>query len=49
MERLRQQLLEIIEPSEDNLRIYFLKGERSQFLEAYGRDLHVDFQKPLII
>lgn len=49
MERLRQRLLEIINVEEDNLRIYFLKGERDQFLETHGKNLYIDFDGPLIV
>lgn len=49
MERLRQRLLDIIDTEEDNLRIYHLKGERNRFLEAYGRNLYVDYDGPLIV
>lgn len=49
MERLRQRLLDIIDEEEDNLRIYFLRGERERFLESYGQNPYVDFTGPLIV
>jgi CRISPR-associated protein Cas2 len=48
-ERLRQRLRGIMNEDEDNLRIYHLKGERDQFVECYGRNLYLDFEKPLIV
>jgi CRISPR-associated protein Cas2 len=48
-ERLRARLTEIIDPKEDSLRIYTLRGRREESVEAYGRDLYVDFKGPLIL
>lgn len=48
LERLRQRLLQIINPEEDSLRIYFLRGRREDVLEVYGRDGYVDFREPLV-
>jgi len=49
LERLRQQLLKIIDPQEDSLRIYFLRGSREEVVEVYGRDGYVDFRGPLMV
>ena len=48
MEMLRMRLLKAIEKSEDNLRIYLLRGRREDVVEAYGKDSYVDFQDILI-
>ncbi len=49
LERLRQKLLDIIDTNEDNLRIYFLQGSRSKFVQTYGKNKWMDFDGPLII
>lgn len=49
LERLRQKLLDRIDADKDSLRIYFLRGKREEVVEAYGRDLYVDFSGPLVI
>jgi CRISPR-associated protein Cas2 len=49
MERLRRKTLGIIDNEEDNLRIYFLKGARKDYLEAYGRDSYINFRDPLVV
>ena len=48
-ERFRQRLLEILDPAEDSLRIYKLKGKREESVEAYGRDAWIDFKAPLVL
>jgi len=49
MEVFRARLLKAIEPSEDSLRIYTLRGGRDGCIQAYGSDVYVNFQAPLII
>ena len=49
MEVFRARLLKVIEPSEDSLRIYMLRGGRDTSVEAHGKDSYVDFQKLLVI
>lgn len=49
LERLRQRLLEILQPAEDSLRFYRLGPDRSAVVEAYGRDHYVDFTAPLVV
>lgn len=49
MERLRVKLRTAIEPDEDSLRIYHLKGLRGDFIEAYGQDKYIDFQEDTLI
>ena len=46
---LRKRLLGIIDTDKDNLRVYHLHGERSKYLEAFGRDRYVDFGEPLVV
>jgi len=49
MEVFRGRLVKAIEPSEDSLRIYTLRGGRAGCVQFYGHDKYVDFQAPLII
>ncbi|MFW8628121.1 MULTISPECIES: CRISPR-associated endonuclease Cas2 [unclassified Deinococcus] len=46
---LRQKLLDILDPTEDSIRIYRLRQPRDSFVEAYGRDRYVNFHDPLIL
>ena len=46
---LRQRLLACINPHEDNLRIYRLVEPRERYVEAYGKNLYVDFDEPLVL
>lgn len=48
-EDLRAQLLKIIDPKLDNLRIYRLFASREQFVESFGIDRYIDFEQPLIL
>jgi CRISPR-associated protein Cas2 len=48
-EKLRYRLLEEINVSEDNLRLYRLPENVEQFREIYGRKPDVDFEGPLVI
>jgi CRISPR-associated protein Cas2 len=48
-EAMRAQLLKVIDPGEDNLRIYRLRGKREDVVESYGRDYYVDYTEPLIV
>lgn len=47
-ERLRQRLTKIIEPSEDSLRVYQLRGGREGAIEILGLDRYVNFTDTLI-
>jgi len=47
-ERFRQRLMKIVEPSEDSLRIYQLRGGREGAIETYGLDKYVSFADTLI-
>jgi len=49
LERLRQRLRRAMNPDEDSVRIYHLRGRRSEVVESYGRDGWVDFDAPLIL
>jgi CRISPR-associated protein Cas2 len=46
--RLRIELLDIVDPEEDSLRFYFLRGPREEVVEAHGRDSYLDYHGPLI-
>lgn len=48
-ETLRAQLLKVIQPKLDSLRLYKLASERSQCLESFGIDRYTDFDEPLIM
>lgn len=47
--RLRSKLVSIISPESDSLRIYFLKGLRSEYIESYGIDKYIDFEEDTLI
>jgi CRISPR-associated protein Cas2 len=48
LEELEAQLLRVIDPDRDSLRIYILYGGRERCLRAYGNDRYRDFDAPLI-
>lgn len=48
-EALLHRLKKTIEPSEDSLRVYTLRGRREDAVEAFGRDCYRDFEGPLIL
>ena len=48
-ERLKKKLLSIINPEEDSLRIYHLRGKREEYLEAFGLDRYMDFGEALVV
>ena len=47
--RLRQQLLDVIEPTEDSLRFYFLGSNWEYKVEHYGKNPSLNMEGPLII
>jgi len=49
LERLRHKLKAIIDPEQDSLRIYYLRGKREDCVEVYGLDRYVDFNGPLVV
>lgn len=48
-EVMRMRLLKAISTNEDSLRIYTLKGDREDAVEAFGKDTYVDFKDPLVV
>lgn len=48
-ERLLARLEDAIQPGEDSLRVYTLKGGRDAAVQTLGRDGYVDFADPLIV
>lgn len=47
--RLRSKLVGIINKERDSLRIYRLKGIRSEYIESYGIDKYIDFDEDTLI
>jgi CRISPR-associated protein Cas2 len=47
--RLRQALLEEINPSEDSLRLYMLGADPGQRVEHYGQRPTIDFEDSLVV
>lgn len=45
--KMRADLLKILQPTEDSLRIYWLAQPREKNLEVHGRDAYIDFSGPL--
>jgi CRISPR-associated protein Cas2 len=48
-ERLKQRLVEAIDPSVDSLRLYWLPGPRERFRECFGVQRDVNFHAPLVL
>lgn len=48
LEILKHRLLELIEPQEDSIRIYRLRGNRDEVIECHGINKYVDFNGPLL-
>ena len=48
-EKLRSKLVSIINQDLDSLRIYRLKGLRSDYIESYGLDRYIDFDDDTLI
>ncbi|MGD1908538.1 MAG: CRISPR-associated endonuclease Cas2 [Leptolyngbyaceae cyanobacterium] len=48
-EAMRSQLLDIMDPKVDNLRLYKIPAPREKHLEQFGIDHYTDFDDPLII
>ncbi|GBF08180.1 CRISPR-associated endoribonuclease Cas2 [Deinococcus aerius] len=46
---LREQLLNVMDPTEDSVRIYRLRQPREKFVDAFGRDQYRDLSAPLIL
>jgi CRISPR-associated protein Cas2 len=47
--RFLSRLLKIIEPKEDSLRVYHLRGGRSGAVECHGIDSYTDFRETLTV
>jgi CRISPR-associated endoribonuclease Cas2 len=47
--RFLSRLLKVIEPTEDSLRIYLLRGGRTGAVECHGLDRFVDFRGTLAV
>ena len=48
-EEVIRRLLDIIENTEDSLRVYRLTEPREKHVKVYGLDGRVDFEEPLIL
>jgi CRISPR-associated protein Cas2 len=48
-EEMMRRLLEIIETSEDSLRVYRITEPKDTHIAVYGVDTAVDFDEPLIL
>jgi CRISPR-associated protein Cas2 len=48
-EEVIRRLLDIIEKTEDSLRVYRLTEPREKHVQVYGLDGRVDFEEPLIL
>jgi CRISPR-associated protein Cas2 len=49
MESLEAQSLDILDVSQDSLRIYILHQGREKSLRAHGLDRYRDFDEPLVL
>lgn len=48
-EEVVRRLLEIIEKTEDSLRVYRLIEPKEKYVQVYGLDGSVDFEEPLVM
>jgi CRISPR-associated protein Cas2 len=48
-EEVVRRLVEIIEKTEDSLRVYRLVEPREKYVQVYGLDGSVDFDEPLVL
>lgn len=48
-EEVIRRLLEIIEKTEDSLRVYRLVEPKEKYVQVYGLDGRVDFDEPLVL
>jgi len=48
-EEVLRRLLDIIEKTEDSLRVYRLTEPREKHVQVYGLDGRMDFEEPLIL
>ncbi len=49
LQRFLSRALKIMEPSEDSLRLYYLTGDRRDFVKVFGVNGWHDFDGPLVI
>ncbi len=49
IKKLRSKLLSVIDEECDSLRIYYLKGIRKEYIEAYGLDKYINFKEDTLI
>lgn len=49
LEEFEARLVDIMDATQDNLRLYILKGGRDGCVRTHGRDAYVDFDDPLIL
>ncbi len=48
LEKLRHRLLHEIDKETDSLRFYRLIEPRERYVESYGKETYIDFEKPLV-
>lgn len=48
-EEVVRRLLEIIEKTEDSLRVYRLVEPKEKYVQVYGLDGSIDFDEPLVL
>ncbi|MDH4185550.1 MAG: CRISPR-associated endonuclease Cas2 [Nitrospira sp.] len=48
-EEVMRRLLDIIETTEDNLRVYRLMEPKDKYVQVYGLDGSVNFEEPLVL
>lgn len=49
MEKLRNKLQTVMDPGEDSLRIYHLKGLRTEYIEEYGLNRYINLSDETLI
>ncbi|MGQ9525581.1 MAG: CRISPR-associated endonuclease Cas2 [Armatimonadota bacterium] len=49
LEKLRHRLLRIMDPEQDSLRIYHLRGPRDEVVESYGVNHYISFEEPIVL
>ena len=48
-EMLRSQLVKVMDKKTDSVRFYRLVSPREKYVEVFGLDKYVDFDKPLVL
>ncbi|RYG99322.1 MAG: CRISPR-associated endonuclease Cas2 [Alphaproteobacteria bacterium] len=49
LEKFLQRASSVMDVKSDSLRVYLLRGDRSSYLQVFGRDGWTDFEAPLIV